>query len=145
MPCWIIRTDILKDMLKIIIVDDSKVFLEALQENIKKVVGCVVIGVHYNGKELVESPYLKEADLILSDIEMPEMNGLEAARRVNYKFPKIHMIALTVHVEKFHMQEIIEAGFKGFIHKPEVSKKLSSVIKAVVKNKFVFPDNLKLD
>lgn len=131
-----------KEKINIILVDDSKAFLEALQVVLKKCTNCNVIDICYNGKELVGCESLPKADLIISDIEMPEMNGIEAAKRVNYSYPQLPMLALTMHIEGVFLEDIVMAGFRGFVYKPEVSIKLNDVINKVLNKQFVFPDYL---
>lgn len=133
-----------KEKLNIILVDDSKSFLEALQIVLDKYFMCSVLDICYDGKELVESKKLHQADLIISDIEMPGMNGLEAAMLVNQRYSKLPMIALTMHIDKVFIDDIIYAGFRGFVYKPEVSKKLPDVINQVLNKKFAFSNSLNI-
>ncbi|NJO91181.1 MAG: response regulator transcription factor [Chloroflexia bacterium] len=133
-----------KEKINIILVDDSKVFIEGLKIILSKCLNCFVLDTCNNGNELLESQYLSESDLIILDIEMPVMNGLEAAKRVNIIYPYLPMLALTMHYDKVFLEDIIGAGFKGFIYKPEVSKRLNEVISKILNNEFVFPDNLKI-
>ena len=133
----------IKENLRIIIADDSVVFAEALGLLLRNN-KFNIIDVCYNGRELISSAKLNSAQLILADIEMPEMNGIEAARIVNYKYPHIPLIALSMHFEKVFLNEIIMVGFKGFLYKPETPQKLLEVIDQVLDNKFVFPNNLKM-
>lgn len=133
-----------RDVINIILADDSTSFMDGLELILAKSPNCVIIDKCYNGKELLECPNLHKADLLITDIEMPLMNGIEAARRINYVFPFLPMIAITMHQEKIFLQEIIMAGFKGFIYKPEVSHKLNDVIQQVLNDKFAFPNNLKI-
>ena len=135
----------LKDKINIILVDDSKVFIEGLKVILSKFFNYHLLDICNNGKELIESPNLPEADLIIMDIEMPVMNGIEAARRINSEYPNLTMLALTMHLEKVFLEDIIEAGFKGLIYKPEASKKLNGVIREIMNDKLVFPENLNLN
>lgn len=130
---------------KIIIAEDSPEFLQALGFIIARNKQFEVIDTCRNGVELINSPRLFNADLVISDIEMPEMNGIEAAKRVNYINPNLPIIALTMFMEKVYLRTIVEAGFKGFIYKPNVSKELFDVIDKVLQKEYVFPDYLNLN
>lgn len=134
-----------KDIINIILVDDSKYFVEGMKIILRNYPKCFVLATCSNGKELLESPLLQKADLILMDIQMSVMNGIEAARRVNYEYPNLPIVALTMHLEKVFLDDIIGVGFKGVIYKPEVSKKLNEVIPKVMNKQFVFPDNLNIN
>lgn len=130
----------MEKIIKIIIADDSPNFLEGLSLILSRRENIEIIGTYKTGVELVNSQYIHHADLVLTDIEMPEMNGIEAARRINYLMPKTTMIAITMYLEKAYLETIIEAGFKGFIYKPNISKELFDVIEKVLKNEYVFPE-----
>ncbi len=129
--------------LNIIIADDSRVFFEGIKFLVDSWADSEIIAGYVNGLELVNSPILASADVLLIDIEMPVMNGLEAARQVNIKYPEIPMIALTMYQEKAYLKDIIFAGFKAFIYKPDVPVKLLKVIKQVIHNEYIFPIDLK--
>ncbi|PLX17369.1 MAG: hypothetical protein C0599_13705 [Salinivirgaceae bacterium] len=126
-----------------IIADDNKRFLQGLEFILSKM-DYKVIETCNDGIDLINSPNLQYADLILTDLEMPHMGGFEAGLRVNYLYPHIPIIALTMHQEKVYLEEIIKSGFKGFIYKPDISKKISQVIDQVFHNEFAFPKKLKL-
>ena len=131
--------------INIIIADDNSSFIKGLQFILSRSKSYKVIDVCSDGKELIESQQLHNADLVLTDIEMPNMNGIESGKRICFMYPKLPMIALTMHIEKIFLIDIIRAGFKGFIYKPEVPKQLIKVITQVLSNNFVFPENLKID
>lgn len=133
-----------KDKIKIIITDDSLPFCEGLKHLLSEFETFDIIATYSNGKELLESDILLLADLLLTDIEMPIMGGVEAGKRVNFLHPDLPMIALTMHQEKVFLNEIIGAGYRGFVHKPDISKELMNVIDKVLNNKFSFPNGLKI-
>lgn len=135
----------IKENINIIIAEDNQQFIDGLKIVLRKNIRFNIIDICKNGKELVESSFLPQTDLIISDIEMPIMNGLEAAKIINFKFPKIQIIALTMHFENIFLEDLISAGFKGFIYKPDVSKKLNEVIISVLDNNFIFPDYLNIN
>jgi len=129
---------------KIIITDDYPDFIEALTVMLASELNYEVIGACSNGLELVESEKLLSADLLLIDIDMPVMNGLDAARQINIKLSHIPMIALTMHQDKVYLADIIKAGFKGFVHKPKITDTLLDVIPKVLNNTYAFPHGLKI-
>ena len=133
----------IKENLRIIIADDNDFFAEALSLLLRNN-KFNIIDVCRNGRDLVSSLQLSRAHLILADIEMPEMDGIEAAKIVNSKYPHIPLIALSMYFEKIYLNEIIMVGFKGFLYKPEIPQKLIGLIDQVLDNKFVFPNNLKI-
>lgn len=129
---------------KIIITDDNKVFIEGLKLLLSDYSEFEIIATYFNGYELLNSNLLSEADLLLIDIEMPQLNGIEAGIKINTLYPKLLMISLSMHLDKVYLSDIFAAGYKGFVYKPNVSKNLIEVIRLVLKKKFVFPDGFNI-
>jgi len=125
--------------IQIIIVDDNPIFLEGIstflsRENDFEIVACFTSGTELLGKIGNYNP-----DLILLDIEMPGLNGIETARRMNYYNAKLKMIAITLYNDNVYIKQLIEAGFRGFVSKNNVTEKLCKVIDSVLNNELVFP------
>ena len=134
----------INEKLNIIIVDDNKAFLKGLSSFIQKINEFNLIAQFQSGQELLEYSRIGIADIILLDIEMPEMNGIEAARIINYDYPRAKIIAITMYQDKIYLQQLIEAGFHGFVNKASVPEKLIETIHNVNANKFLFPENLNI-
>lgn len=73
------------------------------------------------------------------------LNGIEAGKKINFMYNGLPMIAVTMNQEDVYLKEIIGAGFKGFIYKPDVAKSLTDVIDHVMNNEFVFLKCLKFN
>ncbi|MCG8579568.1 MAG: response regulator transcription factor [Bacteroidales bacterium] len=129
--------------IRIIITDDNAKFSEALAILLNNIPGYEVIDICSNGKELVESKHLHTANLLLLDIDMPVMNGLEAAEQINRR-SKVPMSALTMHVDKVYLLDIVQAGFQGFVSKTSVGHSIKNTIEQVLNNRYVFPKDLKI-
>lgn len=127
-----------------ILVDDNPIFIEGLSSLIKRDSRFIIIDKLSSGKKLLESPNLLLAQLILMDIEMPELNGIETAKRVNYLCPYIKLIAITMYQDKVYLEQLVESGFRGFVNKSEVVKNLTRVIDEVLQNKFAYPNTIKM-
>lgn len=128
--------------IKTILTDDSDSFLDGLEEILLSHNQFEILGRCNNGRELIDHSSLALADLLLIDIEMPVMGGIEAATRINYVLPQLQMIAVTTNIKTIFLKDIICAGFKGFVYKPNVATELKKTIDKVLNNKFVFPKEL---
>nr|WP_321408430.1 response regulator transcription factor [uncultured Carboxylicivirga sp.] len=120
------------EKIRIVIAEDNAQFLEALLLMLGKNNQYLVIDTCNNGIELVDSCRTNKPDLIITDLNMPEMNGADAIKQVRIIYPKIPVIALTMHFESVVIQPIIDMGFNGYIYKPHVSKRLFTVIERVL-------------
>jgi DNA-binding NarL/FixJ family response regulator len=103
--------------LKIILADDHPVFLESLALLIAKIPGCEVAGKMNNGKEVLSWLEHSQADLILTDIQMPGMGGLELIAAVRRLYPSIKVLILTMLEDAETIREALQAGASGYIFK----------------------------
>jgi len=89
------------------------------------------VGVAANGKEALEMVRSLTPDVVLMDIAMPIMGGMEATRRIRKEFPKVKVLALTQYDDKAYVFPVIEAGASGFISKAAASSELTAGIRSV--------------
>ena len=132
-----------KDKINIILADDNKIFIEGLKVILFKCPKYYLLDTCDSGIELLESPNLNIADILLLDIQIPVITGIELAKKINLKYPNLKMLALSMHIDKVFLEDIIGAGFKGFIYKPETPKILNVVIPKILSGQFFFPNNMK--
>ncbi|MCG8580862.1 MAG: response regulator transcription factor [Bacteroidales bacterium] len=128
----------------VIIVDDNMDFAKGLCELLSVWPYYKIIDVLNDGAEIVNHPMLWLTDLVLMDVNMPRLNGIKAGKQVNYHFPNIKMIAITLNKEIVYLKELVAAGFKGFIDKTTIVEDLEDVLMTVHSNKYAFPRNLLL-
>lgn len=133
-----------KGRIKIIIAEDNQPFLQALSFLISEQAILHLTDTCSNGVDLLNSTKLHSADLLFIDIDMPKLNGIEAAKLINFEYPEKKMIAITMYQESVYLTELIKVGFKAFIYKPEIHKILKETIQMVMENKFSFPNNINI-
>lgn len=131
--------------MKIIIVDDNIIFRSALKHYLENFLGHAVIYEASSGEEFLNKAPVHLADIILMDIAMHRVNGIEATHRINIDFHWAKIIAVTLHIEKMFLKQLIENGFKGCISKNEVVEKLEIAMNNVYSGKLFFPDHIKLN
>lgn len=102
---------------KVLLADDHRLFREGLRGLLTAQSGIEVVGVAADGAELVALTESVEYDVALVDIEMPVMNGLEAAERILASHPEARLVALTMHNDEAYYYRIVELGVKGFLLK----------------------------
>jgi DNA-binding NarL/FixJ family response regulator len=129
-------------IIRIMIVDDHEIFRSGLKMVINKLGYAKVVAEAADGMELLEVLQNEETDLILMDIEMPVMNGVEATRKVLEKYPHIKVIALTMYKEDAYIQSMIESGVKGFLIKNIRKDVLDRAIQAVYNGKTYYSEEL---
>ncbi len=118
----------MKEKIKIFLVDDHTLFREGL---VFLLSDCNYISEIYeaeNGRELLKQIPNIKPDIILMDIEMPEMNGIEATKEILKLYPETKIIALSMYANENYYSEMIDAGAKGFLLK---NSKFEDVQKAI--------------
>jgi two-component system response regulator YesN len=106
-------------MYKLVIADDEKNVLDGIADTIAwKENGIIVVGKATNGLDLVRTAVKEEADIILTDIRMPEMDGLEAIEELQEQLPDAEFVVITAFQEFEYAKKAIELGVTGFITKP---------------------------
>lgn len=117
--------------IKIIIADDHEIFRKGFHVLLRKNQEVKIIGDAENGKDLVEKVKKHGPDVVITDIQMPEMDGVEAARKIMAFNPSIGIIALTMFNDDNLIVDMLEAGAKGYLLKNTDRKELVSAINAV--------------
>lgn len=84
-----------------------------------------------NGSEAIEQAVLNSPDVVVMDITMPDMDGLEATRQLKRLCPQMHILALTVHEDKQYLVEMLAAGASGYLTKQSAAEDLLAAIRTV--------------
>ena len=126
----------------IIIVDDHLIFQQGLKAMITAEGIASVIGEASNGNEFIEILSHSKPDLVLMDIDMPQMNGMEATQKAIEMIPDLKIIALTMFSDEDYYYKMIDLGVKGFILKSTGIKELEIAIRDVMKGETYFSNEL---
>ncbi len=129
-------------VIRVFIVDDHEIFRNGLKMVINKLGYAKVVAEADDGADFLEQLDTTEADLILMDIEMPVMNGIEATKKAIEKYPDLKIIALTMFKEDAYIQSMIEAGVKGFLIKNIRKEVLDRALQAVYNGKTYYSEEL---
>lgn len=119
------------DKINIIIVDDHEFFRNGLKMVINRLKYARVIGEASNGSEFLDLLKGKEPDIVLIDIQMPVMNGIEATKRALEVYPDLRIVALTMFDDEEYVQSMIDAGAKGFLLKNITKEVLDQALQAI--------------
>jgi DNA-binding NarL/FixJ family response regulator len=89
------------------------------------------VGEAGNGREAVELTEQLKPDIVVMDVAMPELNGIEATRRVTASVPHTRVIALSMHKDSVYVREVLRAGARGYLLKDSGSADLVAAVRAV--------------
>ncbi|WP_456438569.1 response regulator [Psychroserpens sp.] len=118
-------------MINIVIADDHKIVLEGLSSLIALNNDMSVVGEAINGKEVLTILKAIKVDIVVLDIEMPEMNGVEAAKIIRKDYPEVKVLILTMYNEIGFIRKIAETGAHGYILKNRGKEELIEAILTV--------------
>ena len=116
--------------IRVLIVDDHALVREGIRALLALVADIEVVGEAANGKEALEQVERLTPDIVLMDLAMPIMGGLEATRRIRKEFPGVKVVALTQYDDSEYVIPVIEAGARGFVTKMGAFSELASAIQA---------------
>jgi DNA-binding NarL/FixJ family response regulator len=119
----------------IILADDHVLVRQGLRRIIQEDPSMKVIHEAGDGVELLALLKDSTPDIVILDISMPRLQGLEAARIIKEQYPTIKIMILTMHREKNYFQRAMEIGVNGYVLKEEADAALNTAIKAVLKDK----------
>jgi DNA-binding NarL/FixJ family response regulator len=129
------------EKVKVLIVDDHKMFCESLATLLSMTDEVEVLGTANCGKEAIKKAELLKPDIVLLDIEMKDLDGIEAMRKIKEKFPDIAFIMLTMHPDEEYVMEAIKAGAKGYVLKESSSSEVLEAIRTVSQGNSFFGSN----
>lgn len=123
-------------MIKILIVDDQNFTRQALQAILEAELDFEVIGQAVSGSEALSLMESKETDIIIVDLEMPEMDGLTVTKLISQRFPNTRVIILSSHDDEANINAAVEAGARGYLLKNTSTQEIADTIRAVQRGYF---------
>lgn len=129
--------------MKIFLVDDNEKFRSVLKLFLENRLAHKIVGEVSDGLTFLKETTVN-ADIVLMDINMPGMSGLMTSKYSLWHDQTLKIIAVSQHKEEVDLQQLLGAGFRGFVSKSEIYDKLNTAIETVVNNGYYFPDDLSI-
>ena len=123
--------------MKVLLVEDHKIVRQGTRLYLESM-GVEVIGEATNGREAVEMATVLAPDVIIMDIHLPELTGIEATRRIHHDHPEIHILVLTAYDEPAYVHALLQAGADGFVLKTAELSELYRTLNEVALGRRVF-------
>jgi DNA-binding NarL/FixJ family response regulator len=117
--------------IKLLLADDHELFRDGFSLMFKKNKKIKLVGQARDGKELIEIAHALQPDVIVTDIQMPVMGGIEATKLLTEQLPAIGIIALAMFNEEDQLMEMLEAGARGYLIKNADKKEIIAAIETV--------------
>ncbi|MDA8412823.1 MAG: response regulator transcription factor [Desulfobacteraceae bacterium] len=128
---------------RILIADDHAVVREGLRMILESMADMTVVGEALDGRDAVEKAATLAPDVIVMDIAMPEMNGIEASRIICERLPAVKIIILSMHHTNEHIFRAIQAGASAYLLKESAGASVAKAVHAVMKGQYYFGTGVK--
>ncbi len=117
--------------IRIILADDHSVVRQGFRRILEAQPDMDIVGEASNGREALEQAAKLTPDVVVMDVAMPELNGIEATRRLSEATPHSRVLALSMHKDSVYVREILRAGARGYLLKDAVDEDLIAAVRAV--------------
>ncbi|MFT4568209.1 MAG: DNA-binding NarL/FixJ family response regulator [Saprospiraceae bacterium] len=127
-------------MIRLLIADDYQVLLDGFNSIFDSIEDITVIGTAQNGKEVLEILKTSAIDVILLDINMPVLNGVETCKKLTKQYPGIKVIALSTYDQQSYFKRMMQYGAKGYLLKNDGAETIEKAIRMVITGgRFISP------
>jgi DNA-binding NarL/FixJ family response regulator len=117
-----------KNKIKIVIADDHQIFIEGIRALIKDSDKVTLVGEASNGEQLLSMLKTKDVDVVLMDVSMPTVNGIEATQKIKAGFPNVKVLGLTMVEDAKQISEMMKSGASGYLLKTTGKQELVDAI-----------------
>ena len=128
--------------LRILLADDHKIIRDGLKLLVNEQPDMHVVGEAGNGSEVLEKAREFKPNVVVMDLSMPVMNGLQATARLKEECPEIRVVALTVHEDESYLRQLCKAGAAGYVLKRSAGDELIQAIRTVANGGLYFDPTL---
>ncbi len=117
--------------IRILLADDHAVVRQGFRMILAAQPDMEIVGEAGNGREAVELAEELKPDVVVMDVSMPELNGIEATRRIADSVPRARVLALSMHKDSVYVREMLRAGARGFLLKDAIDRDLLAAVRSV--------------
>jgi DNA-binding NarL/FixJ family response regulator len=129
-------------LIRILIADDHELFRRGVAAELTQVPGWVVAAEATNGRDAVALAASLKPDIVVLDLTMPELNGLEAARQIILADPSARILILTAHESEQLVREVLSAGAQGYVLKSDAGRTLITGLQVLLEGGSFFTSNV---
>ena len=125
--------------IRIILADDHPLIRQAARSWIEKNLDMEIVAEANSGRETVNLVTKLKPDIVILDISMPDLNGIEVTRKIRSMYPEIKILVLSVHTDDEHISSLIQAGVDGYLTKDIIGEEIVHAIRTILDGERPFP------
>jgi DNA-binding NarL/FixJ family response regulator len=131
-----------KERLTILIVDDHPLVRDAIKSHLEKQADFKVVGEAADGEEAVKAAQELTPDVVIMDICLPGLDGLEATKRIKAADPDVHILVLSMYDNSDQVLRILDAGASGYLTKSIFGEEISKAIRSIIAGESILPEKI---
>jgi len=124
--------------IRILLADDHGIIRQGLRSLLEKQPDMEVVGEAEDGQKAIELVRQLEPDVVIMDVTMPNLNGVDATKQITKEFPKVKVLALSIHSNKRFVADMLRAGAAGYILKECLLEELIEAIRTIIAGNIYF-------
>jgi DNA-binding NarL/FixJ family response regulator len=118
-------------MIRVFLVDDHQVLIDGISSRLSQEADLKVVGHALDGLDALRQLAELEADVLVLDLDLPKLDGLEVCKRVRQDFPNLQVLILSMHGDRMHVSSVLKLGAKGYVLKNRGADELVTAIRMV--------------
>jgi len=131
------------DPIRILLADDHNIIRDGIRLLLERQPGFSVVGEAANGREALRIAQEQTPDVVIMDIAMPDLNGIEATRRIVERLPKTGVVILSMHYDESYVIRALKAGARGYLLKDALKSELIAAVQAVSQGRSYFSPRIR--
>jgi DNA-binding NarL/FixJ family response regulator len=125
--------------IRVVLVDDHPLILEGTRSTLAQAVGISVVGLAGDGKTALQLVAEHQPDVLILDIHLPDMSGVEVAERVRSAWPEVAVLVISGYSDRAYIRQLMKKGIRGYLSKTALSDELVAAVRTVAGGNSVFP------
>lgn len=130
-------------MIRILLADDHRLLIDGLRPLLERRKNIEVIGIARDGLEVIDLTRRHKPDIVLLDISMPRLNGIDAARQILRELPETKIVMLSMHANWRYIRESLHVGARGYVLKESAAKEVIEALDVVQRGKLFFSKSVR--
>lgn len=132
-------------VIRVVVADDQKALVEEIADGLRPMSDIHIVGVAHDGAEAMKAAQRTRPDVVLMDLDMPVMNGIEATRQIRQEMPECEILVWTVLDDSRNLFEAYKAGAKGYLFKNAANAEIAEGIRMTARGEATIPPGLATD